>query len=107
MQNVCDTQLFLVGNGVVIFTVECFEGMVGEAISTHRAVYVGDPLSKLSVAPKRELSYEDLRSLYRVEFKQRSKTERVQFWRWMRSMSPEQEKLRLDEMYADARARVV
>ena len=105
--NICDTQTFLLDNGsLVLFTEECYAGMVGECVEVLRAQLLINPLDNHRVE-KRELEYEELRRLYREQMKADGKAKRIQFWYWMKRLSPDAVKQRADDTHADAIRRVI
>ena len=87
----------------VLFTDQTFPGMVGESYEVHKAyrVYMRKDGNRPVIG--KELSYEDLKKIYRGI---KGFHPRMDFWAAMRSMSPKAEKQRQADLDAEIRSMV-
>lgn len=102
----------LTPNMHILFKTTYFKGMVGEGIEVASATLISTALDEDRnwVESFRELSYEDLREIYRWVARQKNyynKKFKVRFWAQVKYLSPEMHAARSEAAYHDAVSRVI
>ena len=96
-------QAFDEAGTAVLFTEQSFPGMVGEHYDVYKAYKVHMRRKDNKPVIGKELSYDDLKKIYRGI---KGFHPRMDFWAMMRSMSPSAETQRLLDLDADIQHRI-